>query len=359
MQKVAISMEQVHQDTKTGSVHKLTHHQSRGGFRGTFRGRGRGQQSWRSQRDQTSDGECERCLGEHSSDECPYRKATCHNCRRKGHIKPACRNGRRPQSKQSKASRQSAPGNTKKTGKVRQINEEEQDEESEEYNLYSIEKVNAVNSTKKACFEVELKVEGKPITFAVDTQAAVSVLPYNIYLKELAHCALEPPSGILKSYTDHEIPVKGEIQVMVEHEGQKVQLPLMVVNENKEALLGRTWLRRIRLNWDRLFRTFSVSSIPSPVMTVVEKFGDVFKRGKEHNEVKHFKAELKLKENAKPIFAKARPVPYALKEAVEENLEASVKSGILVPVKTSRWASPVVVAPKADKSIRLCGDYKS
>ena len=35
-----------------------------------------------------------------------------------------------------------------------------------------------------------------------------------------------------------------------------------------------------------------------------------------------------------------------------------MQSGILVPVKTSRWASPVVVAPKADKSIRLCGDYK-
>ena len=169
------------------------------------------------------------------------------------------------------------------------------------HNLHSIDNVNAVNSTKETYFEVELKVEGQPIKFAVDTQAAVSVLPYSIYKKELAHCTLTPPSGVLKSYTDHEIPVKGEIQVVVEHEGQNVKLPLMVVDSNKEALLGRTWLRKIRLNWDRLFRTFSVTSTPSPVMTVIQKFENVFKRGKEHNEVKQFKAKLKLKENAQPV----------------------------------------------------------
>ena len=88
---------------------------------------------------------------------------------------------------------------------------------------------------------------------------------------------------------------------MVEHEGQNVKLPLMVVDGNKEALLGCTWLRKIQLNWDRLFRTFSVTSTPSPVMAVMEKFENVFKRGKEHNKVKQFKAKLKLKENAQPV----------------------------------------------------------
>lgn len=32
--------------------------------------------------------------------------------------------------------------------------------------------------------------------------------------------------------------------------------------------------------------------------------------------------------------------------------------GIISKVDRSDWASPLVVVPKADKSIRICGDYK-
>ena len=61
-----------------------------------------------------------------------------------------------------------------------------------------------------------------------------------------------------------------------------------------------------------------------------------------------------------PKFHKARPVPYALKPAVEAKLDELIAQGILVPVNYSEWASPLVLVtvPKADKSVRICGDYK-
>ena len=59
-----------------------------------------------------------------------------------------------------------------------------------------------------------------------------------------------------------------------------------------------------------------------------------------------------------PKFHKARPVPYALKPAVEAKLDELIAQGILVPVNYSEWASPLVLVPKADKSARICGDYK-
>lgn len=71
-----------------------------------------------------------------------------------------------------------------------------------------------------------------------------------------------------------------------------------------------------------------------------------------------FKARINIKPNATPIFKKARPVPYALKEAVEKELGRLEKLGIISKIYRSEWAGPIVVVPKADKSIRICGDYK-
>jgi hypothetical protein len=79
---------------------------------------------------------------------------------------------------------------------------------------------------------------------------------------------------------------------------------------------------------------------------------------KEQNTIKGFSASIHLKENVQPVFRKARPVPYALQSKVEENLTNAVNQGILVPVSTSKWASPIAIVPKSDKSVRICGDYK-
>jgi hypothetical protein len=44
-----------------------------------------------------------------------------------------------------------------------------------------------------------------------------------------------------------------------------------------------------------------------------------------------------------------------LKEAVEAELEKLERNGVIKKPERTKWASPVVVVPKA---IRLCGDYK-
>ena len=39
-------------------------------------------------------------------------------------------------------------------------------------------------------------------------------------------------------------------------------------------------------------------------------------------------------------------------------MERLQKEGIIEPVQTSTWATPLVVVPKANGKIRVCGDYK-
>ena len=65
-----------------------------------------------------------------------------------------------------------------------------------------------------------------------------------------------------------------------------------------------------------------------------------------------------LKPGAVPKFCKARPVPFALKAAVERELDRLESEGILDKVQYNEWVAPVVPVPKTEGTIRLCGDYK-
>ena len=51
-------------------------------------------------------------------------------------------------------------------------------------------------------------------------------------------------------------------------------------------------------------------------------------------------------------------MPYYLKVKVGQELQQLEKQGIIMPVKFSDWAAPVVPVLKANGSIRLCGNYK-
>jgi hypothetical protein len=62
---------------------------------------------------------------------------------------------------------------------------------------------------------------------------------------------------------------------------------------------------------------------------------------------------------ASPVFMKARSLAFGLRPAVENNLRSLVADGILRPVKSSSWATPIVVVPKpSDARVRICGDYR-
>jgi len=67
-------------------------------------------------------------------------------------------------------------------------------------------------------------------------------------------------------------------------------------------------------------------------------------------------ARLQVKPEEQPKFFRPRPVPFALKEAIELELDRLTKAGIIEKVDHSDWAAPVVPVPKGDGQLRLCGD---
>ena len=89
---------------------------------------------------------------------------------------------------------------------------------------------------------------------------------------------------------------------------------------------------------------------------VLDQNAEVFKE--ELGKISQIKAKLSLKKEAKPAFRKARSVPYALQDAVEEELRKWEEDGVAEKVDYSEWASPLVVVPKPGGKVRICGDFK-
>ena len=71
-----------------------------------------------------------------------------------------------------------------------------------------------------------------------------------------------------------------------------------------------------------------------------------------------FTAKLEVRPGATPRFCRARPVPFALKGAIERELDSLESKGVLEKVSHADWAAPIVAVPKSDGTVRLCGDYK-
>ena len=185
----------------------------------------------------------------------------------------------------------------------------------------------------------------------LDTGATVSILPQTMYDQQFNQWPLRSTKVKLKAYSGVQIPVYGEIWLPVVYDQQKRVLPLIVVDGDGPPLLGRNWLTELQLNWHNIFLVSKTETLSD----ILKRHDKVFNKGP--GTIKGFKAEIKLQDDAKCVFCKARPVSYALRQKVEEELDRLESQGVVKKVERRDWASPIVCVSKKDGSIRICGDF--
>ena len=201
--------------------------------------------------------------------------------------------------------------------------------------------------------QVDVSLNGVPVTMEVDTGAAVSVMSRRQQEELFPGAELQPSRISLRTYTAERVQVLGALPVQVTYGTQVKDLPLVIVQGEGPALLGRDWLGHIKLDWPVIaYHTVDKLELEG----TLQRYQEVFRN--ELGTAKTPAVSLTLKDSSQLKFVRAWPVPFAIKEAVGREIDRLEEIGVLERVEFSRRATPIVPVPKSDGTFRLCGDYK-
>ena len=277
-----------------------------------------------------------------------FRDATCHFCKKKGHIAPACRS-KASQKSTNRSERRSVQGkHQQRTQYVSANDEQPETSDAEELSVF------AIGEQASRPLYTELLVDGKRLRMEIDTGAAVSIISESQQKALFPDTTVQTSSITLKTYTGEQMPVVGQMPVSVQYGEQTADLVLIVVAGDGPSLLGRSWLKHLRLDWKNIGKI--TTEKPTNLSQLLAKHAEIFTE--EIGTIQPFTAKLHVRPDAVPKFCKSRFVPFSIKQAIEEELDKLEKAGILEKVTYSEWAAPIVAVPKKDGKIRICGDYK-
>ncbi|XP_036343670.1 uncharacterized protein K02A2.6-like [Rhagoletis pomonella] len=275
------------------------------------------------------------------------REIKCFYCQKVGHME---RNCWEKQNAQKSLDKNKSRGKYKSNSSVNNIDYTDND--------FSFNYLNNIACNPSNSLKVNIKLAGTVFKMEVDTGACVSVCHIADYNKTFKHIKMNAMSKNLKFITGESVVVVGSILVDVEFMGNRFNLELVVLDSKAgfDPLLGRNWLDVIVPQWRGIFGNGEINQLSNNLKLNTfdfYKYNQLFSKDN-NSTIKSYVAEIVLKDEHYPIFAKAYSVPFGLRKKVEDEIGRLCQQGVIVPVSRSRWASPIVIVNKGDGSIRLC-----
>ena len=279
---------------------------------------------------------CYRCGERHESKDCSFKEATCFTCRKRGHIAKVCRSI-------PKSDWRITPNAQKDIHFVEEI----EDGTNPEYSMFNIRDLGV------APLNILVSIEGKDLEMEIDTGATKSIISKETFdqLWVSNDPTIQSTSTKLRTYTGEIIKVIGEIKVGVIVEGKSDRLGLLIVECLGPSLLSRDWLARLNVNCCRQNKVCSSDGLDGILTNHTSVFKD------ELGHINGVRAKIYIKPGASPKFCRARTVPFALRDKVEQEFSRLQEHVIIEPVRFADSAAPVVPVMKNDGKIRICGDY--
>lgn len=206
-------------------------------------------------------------------------------------------------------------------------------------------------------YVLPVEIDGLKLDIMCDTRAPLSLMSISMFDKFYTRDKLNRCLVPFTSYGGQRIKVFGEFDAIVKYRGQENMISIVVTDTNSPPLLARNFLRKFNFE---LVQSRSINSIDSfrlVIDQIKNEFSDIF--GDELGAFNVCKVKLEIDNEAKPIFCKPRPLPFAWKSKIEKQLNELVHSGVLEPIDNTDWGTPLVPILKPNGDIRICGDYKT
>ena len=285
---------------------------------------------------------CTGCGNRHWKRECPFKSATCHACKQKGHIKKMCFTSK------SKSTAQ-------RTQSKSQVHFADSDNPPGNSDSNSYDHVFSVTDVRDDPIMVDVLLNTVRVPMEMDTGATCTLIPKCQY-ERLWPVASERPalnaSGtVVNAYGGTPLKVVGEIVVSASLDGGSSvnSTKVIIVDGKGPCLIGRVLMRRLGLIED-------VNAVSANANSMEQEFPDLFSEGLGCFKDRQFSIE--VDPSVPPKYCKARSVPYTVREKIDKEIDRLLKEGIISPVTNSPWAAPIVPVQRSEDKIRLCGDYK-
>jgi transposase InsO family protein len=284
--------------------------------------------------------EC-KCCGktDHIAGDCKYKDASCHYCKKSGHIQPACYQRRRDQAK-----------------------------DQARLTYITQRPVNSISTDGSGVLRLPIQLEGHNVTFEVDTGSRDNFCTKEVWTR-LGRPHLEEPTSQYFSATGEQLPIMGRFSTQTCTNNRTVRTELNVTTLRDLNLLGRSAVQQLNIDVLSLLKSRSDvrpilqrdDTLQKACEQVCEEYSDLFKD--ELGCLKDFELEVQFKSDSKPVFCKPRTVPYAILDSLNHAIDSGIKRGVWELTPFNDYGTPVVPLRKPPTpgqtmaKLRVCGDY--
>lgn len=332
----------------------------------------------------------------HTNRECKFKDYECSRCGKVGHLRRVCLAGMNgggggPSATQNKSrGRRAAAGWTQRRGgggggsgrggyrtpgpkvtprqsETHWLEENYYEAQEEDYEVQGEddegdEPIYQMSLSQYKPVRIMINVNDVILPMEIDTGSPLSCINYTTFKEHFHKLQLQPCNLSVRFYNGTKVRPLGILEVNVTYNSIRRKLDLYVFQNGTTNLLGRQWLAELKLEIPIIpNNNVSVEKISSEqrieiVNECVSRYEELFSEG-----LGCFtggRASLRLRPGAQPVYCRARPLPYALRDRVDAELDAMQRAGVIEPVDSSDWATPLVIVHKPDGALRICADYK-
>lgn len=322
------------------------------------------------------------CCGRknHIAPNCRYRdSAVCKKCQGKGHFENVC-NKSKNNNKSGNSNNNNKNNKGRKQSKNRSNNNHNKNNKNENQNfltetetLYETTDdfysepadgttddffcMKQSNKSDDKKYFLKFEVNKINTKFEMDTGSPITAISEEYYNKHFKNCNITPTNRTFRSYIGHAMIPCGIISPIAVKYGNSVHnLQLFIMPGDSDPIVGRDWLRAFKVIDEEKINACFINKIDDEQAKLAREFPNVFSN--KLGTYKGRKFEIHLKENCKPIYKKAHPVPYAFRGRIEAELDRLEREGVISKVESSEWATPIVAVVKKNGAIRICGNYR-